>query len=135
MITKHQISANVRKERNMKVEDLFKMKVRNKKDGKIGVVTQGPEGICSAGEGLVFVEYEGTASLKKAPIIWLEVLEFVQPHIHPDCFDGNGKDCRFRDNRICCRYSGYEIDGRKRRPVAIFPACIRDHSGCDKHGG
>ena len=114
----------------MATSEWLKAKVRNKEDGRVGVVAKGPEEQDNPGsnQAFVFVEYEGTAVLEKTPAGKLEIIDHVWPSVHPDCFGNNGSDCRFRDNRTCCRYSGSEVRGRLRRPVAIYPACIIDKS-------
>jgi hypothetical protein len=108
----------------------LKAKVKNKGDGRVGVVAQEPGGRDGPGDNpaFVFVEYEGTAVLERTAAGKLEIIGQVWPKVHPDCFGNNGNDCCFRDNRTCCRYSGSEIRGRRRRPVAIYPACIIDQS-------
>jgi hypothetical protein len=114
----------------MATGDWLKAKVRNKDNGRVGVVAKGPEEKDNPGgdQSFVFVEYEGKAVLEKTPAGKLEIIGHVRPHVHPDCFGNNGSDCRFRNNRNCCRYSGEEVRGRRRRPVAIYPACIIDRS-------
>jgi len=104
--------------------------VTNTQDGRTGVVAQGPENSVhpNGDSSLVFVEYDGSPALEKTPISQLEIKGQMRPEVHPDCFGGNGSDCMFRDNKTCCRYSGSEVRGRLRRPVAIYPACIIDLS-------
>ncbi len=120
----------------MATGDWLKAKVKNREDGRVGVVAQEPGGRNGPGDNpsFVFVEYEGTAVLEKTSAGNLEIIGHVWPNVHPDCFGDNGSDCRFRDNRSCCRYSGSEIWGRLRRPLAIYPACIIDQSKCEDVG-
>jgi len=104
--------------------------VKNRQDGRTGVVAQGPEDLDSPGgdSSFIFVEYEGAAVLERTPAGQLEITGHVRPEVHPDCFGGNGSDCMFRDNKTCCRYTGGQIAGRTRRPVAMYPACIIDRT-------
>ncbi len=104
--------------------------VKNRQDGRTGVVAQGPKNSIhpNGDSSLVFVEYDGSPTLEKTPVSQLEIKGHVRPEVHPDCFGNNGTDCMFRDHKFCCRYTGGQIAGRTRRPVAMYPVCIIDRT-------
>jgi len=96
--------------------------VRNKDNGKIGVVVFDSFGCCSSNE--IPVEWDGQTGVEGTDWRILEILEVIKPKVNfkkcKDCIFYNGRCLRYTPGRIAMLYN--ENKG-KRIPKRIYPHC------------
>ena len=99
----------------------FGMKVKSKKNGRVGLVIPDIFGVCGKGE--VLVEFDFSKNALAVLLQDLELIDEVKPEVNFEkCFDCvffNGQECL----RCTLRRAVFLLGNGKKYPSRIYPHC------------